>query len=149
MMVSAIRPEAPQIKYPNRSGLGTRGNEQRLTIDVTPSTRLKYLRQGLRMPGHASYSTLGYPPGHPVSTSLAIKIARVPLRVDPSFQVTGVKSKYPCVQTSRGKPEESPPMNSTRCNHQGERKRNHPRGSHLRGCTTESYRKWLRRNHPR
>ena len=96
----------------------------------------------------ASYSTLGYPPGQPDSTSLAIKLARVPLRADPSFQVTVVKSKYPCVQTSKGKPEESPSMDSTRCNHQGERKRNHPRGSHLRGYT-ESYRKWSRRNHPR
>ena len=50
MMVSAIRPKAPRIKYPNRSGLGARGNEQRLTIDVTPLPRLEYLRQGLRMP---------------------------------------------------------------------------------------------------
>ena len=49
-MVSAIRPEAPQIKYPNRSGLGTRGNKQRLTKDVTPLPRLEDLRQGLGMP---------------------------------------------------------------------------------------------------
>ena len=70
-MVSAIRPEAPRIKYPNRSGLGTRGNKQRLTKDVTPLPRLEDLRQGLRMPDHALYSTLGYPPGQPVSTSLA------------------------------------------------------------------------------
>ena len=54
VMVSAIRPEAPRIKYPNRSGLGTRGNKQRLTKDVTPLPRLEDLRQGLRMPGHAS-----------------------------------------------------------------------------------------------
>src|SRR3990170_3286659 len=40
VMVSAIGPEAPRIKYPNRSGLGTRGNEQRLTKDVTPSRGL-------------------------------------------------------------------------------------------------------------
>ena len=53
-MVSAIRPEAPRIKYPNRSGLGTRGNKQRLTKDVTPLPRLEDLRQGLGMPVHAS-----------------------------------------------------------------------------------------------
>ena len=142
-MVSAIRPEAPRIKYPNRSGLGTRGNKQRLTKDVTPSPRLEYLRQGLRMPGHASYSTLGYPPGQPVSTSLA----GTP-QGRPAFPSNSCKSKYPCVQTSRGKPEESPTEDSTQCNHQGERKRDHPRGSHLRGCTIESYRKWLRRKSP-
>ena len=54
VMVSAIRPEAPRIKYPNRSGLGTRGNKQRLTKDVTPLPRLEDLRQGLGMPGHTS-----------------------------------------------------------------------------------------------
>ena len=84
-MVSAIRPEAPRIKYPNRSGLGTRGNKQRLTKDVTPLPRLEDLRQGLGMPGHASELSRGHPPGQPDSTSLAIKLARVPLRVDPSL----------------------------------------------------------------
>ena len=52
-MVSAIRPEAPWIKYPNRSGLGARGYEQRPTIYVTPLPRLEDLRQGLRIPDHA------------------------------------------------------------------------------------------------
>src|SRR3989337_2009403 len=41
VMVSAIRPEAPQMKCPNHSGLGARGNEQRLTINVTPSPHLE------------------------------------------------------------------------------------------------------------
>ena len=54
VMVSAIRPEAPRIKYPNRSGLGTRSNKQRLTKDVTPLPHLEDLRQGLGMPGHTS-----------------------------------------------------------------------------------------------
>ena len=143
-MVSAIRPEAPRIKYPNRSGLGTRGNKQRLTKDVTPSPRLEYLRQGLRMPGHASYSTLGYPPGQPVSTSLA----GTP-QGRPAFPSNSGKVQVSVCPNIKGKTRGITPVNSTRCNHQGERKRNHPRGSHLRGCTTESYRKWLRQNHPR
>ena len=147
-MVSAIRPEAPRIKYPNRSGLGTRGNKQRLTKDVTPLPRLEYLRQGLRMPGHASYSALGYPPGQPVSTSLAGTPQGRPIFSNMAQCKVIVTIVTVCL-TPRGKPEESPPVDSTRCNHQGERKRNHPRGSHLRGCTTESYRKWLRRSHPR
>ena len=50
-MISAIRLEAPQIKYLNRSGLGTRGNKQRLTKDVTPLPCLEDFRQGLGMPG--------------------------------------------------------------------------------------------------
>ena len=50
-MVSAIRPEAPRIKYTNHSGLGTRGNKQRLTKDVTLLPHLEDLLQGLRMPG--------------------------------------------------------------------------------------------------
>src|SRR3990170_326772 len=53
------------------SGLGARGNEQRLTIDVTPLPRLEDLRQGLRMPGHASYSSLGHRPGQPISQKTA------------------------------------------------------------------------------
>ena len=36
------------------SELGARGNEQRLTIDVTTLPRLLDLRQGLRMPGRAT-----------------------------------------------------------------------------------------------
>ena len=36
------------------SELGARGNEQRLTIDVTPSPRLVDLRQGIRMPGYST-----------------------------------------------------------------------------------------------
>src|SRR3989337_2077662 len=78
-------------------GLGARGNEQRLTIDVTLSPRLEDLRQGRGMPGHASCSTLGHHPGPPDSTSLAIKLARVPLRSDPSLSsmnsiISNVKS---------------------------------------------------------
>ena len=53
-MVSAIRPEAPRIKYSNQTGLRARGNEQRLTIDVTPLPHLEDLRQGLIMPDHAT-----------------------------------------------------------------------------------------------
>ena len=53
-MVSAIGPEAPRIKYPNRSGLGMRGNKQRLMKDVTPLPRIEDLWEGLGMPGYAS-----------------------------------------------------------------------------------------------
>ena len=65
-------------------------------------------------------------------------LARVPLRVEPTFQVTVVKSKYPCVHNIRGirgitlvgflldvsvkvNSEVSPSL-----------------GSHMRCCTTES-----------
>src|SRR3989337_1941111 len=82
-VLSGQRPLGSNIQ--TVSGLGACGNEQRLTIDVTPSPRLEDLRQGLGMPGHASCSTLGYHPGPPDSTSLAIKLARVPLRADPSL----------------------------------------------------------------
>ena len=92
-MVSAIGPKAPRIKYPNRSGLGTRGNKQRLMKDVTPLPHLEDLRQGLGMPGHASCSTLGYPPGTPDSTSLRNMLARVPFRADPSL-VTCLRARH-------------------------------------------------------
>src|SRR3989337_2884201 len=95
LVLSGQRPA--RIKYPNRSGLGACGNDQRLTIDVTPSPHLEDLRQGPRMAGHASYSTLGHHPSNPTSHH-----TRVPLRVDPPFQVTIVQSKYPCVHNIRG-----------------------------------------------
>src|SRR3990170_8094053 len=143
-MVSAIGPEAHSNQISKPLVPWACGNEQRLTKDVTPSPCLEDLRQRPRMPGHASYSSLGHHTDNPSSHH-----TRVPLRVDPPYQVTKWYSPSIRVSKHQGeKPEESPPVNSTRCNHQGERKRIHPRGSHLRGCTTESYQKWLRRKSP-
>jgi hypothetical protein len=112
-------------------------------IDVTPSPRLEDLRQGLRMPGHASYLSLGYLRVNPSSHH-----SRVPLRVDPPFEVTVVKSKYPCVHNIRGirgitlvgflldvsvkvNSEESPSMSS-----------------HLRCCTTASLSELVKEESP-
>src|SRR3989337_932495 len=92
LVLSGQRPA--RIRYPNHSGLGACGNEQRLTIDVTPSPHLKDLRQGPRMPGHASYSSLGHHPGNPSSHH-----TRVPLRVDPPYQVT--KWYSPSIRVSK------------------------------------------------
>jgi hypothetical protein len=50
----------------------------RLTIDVTPSPRLEDLRQGPRMPGHASYSHSGT-----IQVNPSPYHSWVPLRVDP------------------------------------------------------------------
>src|SRR3990170_3196436 len=103
VMVSAIGPEAHSNQISKSLVPWACGNEQRLMIDVTPSPRLEDLRQGPRMPGHASYSssdtiqatrlhnTRGYPSG---STR--------------HFQVTIVQSKYPCVHNIRGNPRYHP-----------------------------------------
>src|SRR3990170_7194145 len=132
-MVSAIGPEAHSNQISKPLVPWACGNEQRLTKDVTPSPRLEDLRQRPRMPGHASYSSLGHHPGNPSSHH-----TRVPLKVDPPFQVTIVQSKYPCVHNIKGirgitlvgflldvsikvNSEESPSL-----------------GSHLRCCTIAS-----------
>src|SRR3989337_3857553 len=59
-MVSAIGPESHSDQIAKSLVHWGCGNEQRLTIDVTPSPRLEDLWQGLRMPGHAPYLSRGY-----------------------------------------------------------------------------------------
>src|SRR3990170_7322117 len=96
------------------SGLGARGNEQRLTIDVTPSPRLEDLRQGLRMLGHASTLSRGHLSGQPVSTSLRLSARAGTPQGRPVFSImvqcqVSVTKVNVCL-TPRGKPEDSPPM---------------------------------------
>ena len=143
VMVSAIGPEAHSNQISKSLVPWGCGNEQRLTIDVTPSPRLEDLRQGPRMPGHASYSSLG------TIQATRLHITRGYPSGSTRLPSNSVKSNYPCVHNIKGirgitlvgflldvsvkvNSEESPSM-----------------GSHLMCCMTGSYRKWSRRNHPR
>jgi hypothetical protein len=68
---------------------------------VTPSPRLEDLRQGPRMPGHASYSHSGTTQA-PVFTTLDSQAHAGTPQGRPAYPSNSVKSKYPCVHNIRG-----------------------------------------------
>ena len=109
-MLSGQRPLGSNIQTARE--LGARGNEQRLTIGVTPSPRLEDLQQGLGMPGHASSLSRGHLSGQPVSTSLRISARAGTPQGRPVFSImykchVSVTKVTVCL-TPGGNPEGSP-----------------------------------------
>jgi hypothetical protein len=126
-MVSAIGPKAHSDQISKSLVFWWCANEQRLTIDVTPSPRLEDLRQGLRMPGHASYLSHGHLPGQAVSTSLV----GTP-QGRPAFPSSSCKVQVSVCPKHQGNLRYHPRWIPTRCIHQGE-----PGGITLDGFTLE------------